>query len=108
MVHQLDYRIHFSLNCGAKSCPPIAFYRAKEIDDQLNLATRSFLESETEFNDEEKKAWVTRIFLWFYADFGGNKGIRAILTEQLGRDVNLYKIKYKSYSWDDDLENFVE
>ena len=24
-VEQLDYRIHFALNCGAKSCPPILF-----------------------------------------------------------------------------------
>ena len=24
-VDELDYRIHFALNCGAKSCPPIAF-----------------------------------------------------------------------------------
>ncbi len=25
-VAKIDYRIHFALNCGAKSCPPIAFY----------------------------------------------------------------------------------
>jgi len=25
-VDQIDYRIHFALNCGAASCPPIAFY----------------------------------------------------------------------------------
>ena len=26
MVDELDYRIHFALNCGAKSCPAISFY----------------------------------------------------------------------------------
>jgi len=25
-VRHINYRIHFALNCGAKSCPPIAFY----------------------------------------------------------------------------------
>ena len=26
-VNKLDYRIHFALNCGAVSCPPILFYK---------------------------------------------------------------------------------
>ncbi len=29
-VNKVDYRIHFALNCGAKSCPPIAYYDAAE------------------------------------------------------------------------------
>lgn len=42
-VEAIDFRIHFALNCGAKSCPPIAFYRYDKINDQLDLATQSFL-----------------------------------------------------------------
>ena len=48
-VSKIDYRIHFALNCGAKSCPPIAFYTSLNIEEELNLATQSFLESETDF-----------------------------------------------------------
>ena len=44
----------FALNCGAKSCPPIAFYNAADIDAQLDLATQAFLEGESEFDDEQK------------------------------------------------------
>ena len=32
MVEQVDPRIHFALNCGALSCPPIAFYNSKQIE----------------------------------------------------------------------------
>ena len=50
-VSSVDYRIHFALNCGAKSCPPIFFYSYDNIENQLDLATRSFLLSETEIDD---------------------------------------------------------
>ena len=106
-VNYVDYRIHFALNCGAKSCPPIAFYNASKINEQLNLATQSFLEGETEFDDTNKIVITTALFKWFYIDFNGDKGIKKIFSTQLDKDVSNYKIKYKEYSWEDDLENFV-
>jgi len=107
-VDKLDYRIHFALNCGAKSCPPIAFYNADKIDAQLDMATQSFLESESEFDDDERVVTTTTLFKWFYADFGGKSGIKKIFAKQLNRDISNYKIKYRAYSWEDDLANFVE
>ncbi len=107
MVDQLDYRIHFALNCGAKSCPPIAFYKSNNIDAQLDLATQSFLEGETEFDDNNKIVHTTALFKWFYADFGGTDGIKNIYKKQLDKDISDYKIKYKEYSWEDDLGNFA-
>jgi thiol-disulfide isomerase/thioredoxin len=32
---KVDYRIHFALNCGAKSCPPIVYYSPEKLDQQL-------------------------------------------------------------------------
>lgn len=106
-VNQLDYRIHFALNCGAKSCPPIAFYNHEKINAQLDQATQSFLEGETDFDHDKKILRTTALFKWFSADFGGPKGIRAIYKQQLNKDVSEYKIYYKNYSWEDDLANFV-
>ena len=40
----MDYRIHFALNCGAKSCPAISFYSAKTLDQQLTTAENNFIE----------------------------------------------------------------
>lgn len=105
-VDKLDYRIHFALNCGAKSCPPIAFYNAEKIDAQLDMASQSFLESESDIDDELKIVSTTALFKWFYADFGGKSGIRRVFAEQLKRDISNYRIKYKAYSWEDDLANF--
>ncbi|MFK8162124.1 MAG: DUF547 domain-containing protein [Lewinella sp.] len=106
-VEELDYRIHFALNCGAKSCPPIAFYKVKNINSQLDLATQAFLEGETKYNDDKKVVHTTALFQWFAGDFGGKKGIRKIYQQQLGKDISAYSIKYKEYSWEDDLGNFV-
>lgn len=108
MVNELDYRIHFALNCGAKSCPPIAFYKVENLNHHLDLATRSFLDSETEYLPEKGIVWVSTLFKWFYADFGGNKGIVEIYRKQLGKDISSLKLKYKKYSWEDQLMNFTE
>lgn len=107
-VNKLDYKIHFALNCGAKSCPPIAFYNSKDIDTQLEMATQAFLEVETKFNDQEKIVYTTALFKWFYADFDRKKGIRKILTSQLGKDLSNYKINYNAYSSEEQLNNFSD
>lgn len=107
-VDTLDYRIHFALNCGAKSCPPIAFYNAININEQLNMATQSFLESESDFNKKEKIVHTTALFKWFYADFGKTKGIKKIFKTQLNKEISDYSINYKEYSWEDNLNNFNE
>ena len=39
----LDPRVHFALNCAARSCPPIRVYTPDRLDAQLDLATASFL-----------------------------------------------------------------
>ena len=39
-------RIHFALNCGARSCPPIRVYAAAKLETQLNTAARSFCSQE--------------------------------------------------------------
>ena len=80
-VSELDYRIHFALNCGAKSCPPIAFYTNQNLDQQLELATRSFLESETKVFKDTKEIHITKLFQWYLADFGGKRGIQKILQD---------------------------
>ncbi|MBK8705831.1 MAG: DUF547 domain-containing protein [Saprospiraceae bacterium] len=42
-----DPRIHFALNCAAKSCPPLydKAYLPSQLDQQLDERTRSFVNS---------------------------------------------------------------
>jgi hypothetical protein len=107
-VSTLDYRIHFALNCGAKSCPPIAFYSLGKIDDQLELATLSFLEAETDIFEEKGEIHVSRLFHWFRGDFRGINGMKQLLREKLGLETRNMKIRFKKYNWEDVLHNFTE
>ncbi len=105
-VSKIDYRIHFALNCGVKSCPPIAFYTADNIEQQLDASTLSFLDDETDYLEEKKEIHISRLFLWFLADFGGKRGIRNILEEKLHLDTNGYKLVFKEYSWEEKIDNY--
>ncbi len=107
-VAVIDYRIHFALNCGAKSCPPITFYNINNIDKQLDLATQTFLESETMIDEKHKLVRVTKLMQWFKADFGGSKGIKDVLTNYFKINVEEYTLRYNKYSWEKTMHNFKQ
>lgn len=106
-VEKIDYRIHFALNCGAKSCPPIAFYNVDRIEQQLEMASLSFLEGETDVFPDKKEIHISRLFQWFAGDFGGKRGTRQILQEKLKLETKGQKIIYKEYSWEEELDNYA-
>ena len=105
-VQEIDYRIHFTLNCGATSCPPIAFYEYDKLEKQLETATSSFLKSDVEVDTATKSLKISRILLWFKADFGGEAGIKAILSKYLKSNFSDYSISYKEYDWNQKLKNY--
>lgn len=106
-VEKLDYRIHFALNCGAKSCPPIAYYSPDQLDTQLEMATKNYLTSEVDYKKEENIIYLPAILSWFRADFGGKKGMKNILKKHglLGTSENP-KIRFKKYDWTLELNNY--
>jgi hypothetical protein len=106
-VQKIDYRIHFALNCGAKSCPPIAFYNLEKINKQLEGAMYSFVLSETSVDEKNKTIMTSRLLHWYCGDFGGKKGIKIVLKKVLGVDPSVYKISFKDYSWAPYLENYT-
>lgn len=69
----LDPRIHFALNCGARTCPPIGVYSADLLDSQLSRATRGYL-NETTVNLEENRVSISMLFKWYRSDFGTSDG----------------------------------
>ncbi|XP_059099524.1 uncharacterized protein LOC131893495 isoform X1 [Tigriopus californicus] len=68
-------RIHFALNCGARSCPPIKTFSSDEIDKQLDVATESYLENDdaVRVNVEESTVYLSMLFKWYHKDFGKDK-----------------------------------
>jgi len=59
---KVDPRVHFALNCGAKSCPPIRVYDADQIDQQLDLAAKSFCNAELVFDQKNQRVLAKYVF----------------------------------------------
>jgi hypothetical protein len=69
-VSAIDPRIHFALNCGAFSCPPIRAYEPESLDEQLDAATGAYLETETRLEPERRRVTLPRLMSLYAADFG--------------------------------------
>ncbi|HEU4470779.1 MAG TPA: DUF547 domain-containing protein [Flavisolibacter sp.] len=108
-VDRLDYRIHFALNCGAKSCPPIAYYSDELLQSQLDLATRAYLKNESGYDPVKQTVRLPRLMSWFRADFGGKKGIKNILRQQgiVPAGINPV-IKFNRYDWTLSTGNYTD
>ncbi|MEO7044118.1 MAG: DUF547 domain-containing protein, partial [Ferruginibacter sp.] len=106
-VAELDYRIHFALNCGAKSCPPIAFYNPENLDHQLDIATKAYLMGESNYDIVKDIVYVPTLMSWFRRDFGGKKGIKKLLKKigLISFESNP-KIKFKKYDWNLFLDHY--
>eukprot|EP01080_Neovahlkampfia_damariscottae_P005926 gene5926-9756_t len=106
---RFDPRIHFALNCGAKSCPPIRVYSATKLDKELDISANGFMDAEVEI--EKNTVKLSKLFSWYYSDFGSND--REVLTfvhkyltddglknkvEELLQKKN-FTLKYNSYDW---------
>ncbi len=68
----LDPRIHFAINCGARSCPPARRFHAQRLNEQLDTATRAFVNQEVSL--EGATLTASQIFKWFRGDFADFPG----------------------------------
>ncbi len=68
-LERVDPRIHFALNCAAKSCPPIRVFSAKNIERGLQLAAEGFLRDTTAFDESSNTVTLSRILSWYRRDF---------------------------------------
>lgn len=102
-----DPRIHFALNCGAVSCPPIAVYSGDQLDAQLNDATKGFLEGNTIVNTADNTITLSMLFKWYKEDFGGSditvlRWIKEQSPRKLSEAIAGLKrptLKYPAYNW---------
>ena len=101
-VEDVDPRVHFALNCAAESCPPIRSYTPEDIDEQLEVATRSYLESEVVVKGQV--AEVPRLFKWYSGDFGGRDGVLDFLD---GYGFGAERIDFKGWDWSISTREFA-
>jgi hypothetical protein len=94
-----DARIHFGINCAAKSCPPLhnEAFTAENVQTLLTQRTRKFIRSSAN-NLSENSAEISKIFEWYAADFGD---IVAFLNKYATVKISpSAKVTYSEYSWD--------
>jgi hypothetical protein len=106
-IESPDPRVHFTLVCGARSCPPIAFYRAEDLDRQLDLAAGAFINGDgLHYDPDHHRLWLSRILRWYQADFGGLEGVLCLVKAYL-RDEEACRaierggveVRYMEYNW---------
>lgn len=113
ILPQVEPRIHFALNCGAKSCPPIKTFSGQEITNQLDVATGAFLENDDALwiNEDRTEVRLTQLFQWYQVDFGTStkevlswilehvtlQNKKTALEELISK--NHYKVSYTPYDW---------
>jgi hypothetical protein len=110
-----DPRIHFAINCAAKSCPPIRPepYVGAKLRQQLDDQTRKFLNGPNGVRLEKKGPTLvlhtTKIMEWFESDFerwgGGTlpflkRYVSPDKERQIAAAGNQVKIEFDDYSWD--------
>lgn len=108
-LDQLDYRIHFAIVCAASSCPPIEFYDSDKIDEQLDIAGKSFLNRRgLTFDKKRSIIYLSHIFNWYAEDFGKSKKERLENIVKFANDedreyilknLDSLQVKYHPYDW---------
>ena len=102
-----DPRVHFAINCAAKSCPPLRSepYLGATLDQQLNDSTRAFINNPQSYRLEGRDLYVSRIFKWFSEDFNDDalgfflKYADGELKKNLATNSEKIKVKYLEYDW---------
>jgi Protein of unknown function, DUF547 len=93
-----DARIHFALNCAAKSCPPILneAFTAENVNKLLESRTKQFINSSRTVIEKDAIK-VSKIFDWYAKDFGNvvdfvNKYAKVKASKTA-------KVTYQDYDW---------
>ena len=107
-----DPRIHFAINCAARSCPPIRpeAYTGARVNEQLNDQVRKFAEGpglRIEQRDGIVIIHTTKVMDWFSDDFekwgGGKVGfLRRFAPPEKARlfpATGSIKFEFDNYDW---------
>lgn len=105
---KLDYRLHFALNCGAKSCPPVAIYKSATLDSQLDKSARLFLDKFSTYDEDKNEVLTTALFSWFRGDFNGKSGVKRILVAYDIVPSQEVDLRFDKYDWTLLLDNYIK
>jgi hypothetical protein len=105
-VERVDPRVHFALNCGARSCPPLAAWEPATLDADLDRATSAYLAGESARSADGRELVAPRLLRWYRGDFGGREGILHLLRRHGILAVGgSPRLRYADYDWTLDLND---
>ena len=102
-----DPRVHFAVNCASLGCPPLRDtpFTGQELEEQLERATRDFINDPRRYQLDGDVLHVSRIFKWFSDDFDNDpiaffrryaEGDLKAQLEARGADLG---VAYLDYDW---------
>lgn len=94
-----DARIHFAVNCAARSCPPLLnrAWTASNLRTTLDQQTRAFINDQTYNTINQKSVRVSRIFDWYREDFGD---LIAFLNQYARTKIQPNaEVSFQTYDW---------
>ncbi|MBU2019868.1 MAG: DUF547 domain-containing protein [Bacteroidetes bacterium] len=105
-IKRVDARIHYALNCGANSCPPIYPYTFDNVNEELDKSCENYLEQNVQVKDGY--LYVPVLFSWFRADFGGKRGVRKFLLKYkvVSEEDSKLPLVFKGYDWSIDEDPY--
>jgi hypothetical protein len=94
-----DARIHFAVNCAAKSCPPLlnSAFMGKTLDSQLDAVTKKFINNAKYQTVTSSKMTISKIFEWYAVDFG--KVPTFINKYSNTKTLSSAKVSFAEYDW---------
>lgn len=102
-----DPRIHFALNCGARSCPPVRAYSEPELDRELEVAARSYVAAESSLDRERAELELPGLISLYRRDFGPDPELVELAAAAIGgadgdwireRSGSL-RLRYSRFDW---------
>lgn len=106
-VSSVDPRIHFALNCGARSCPRLRVYRSHGLSEQLDAATREYFATHARLDQHMRRLRLPRLMKYFRRDFGERAAALDFAARYLEADQGRWvlahaaqlRIDFTGYDW---------
>jgi glutaredoxin len=120
VLDHVDSRIHFGLNCGASSCPPVKNFTEDGIVEELRIVARAFCEDGSNVRVEGNTLYLNKILYWYGEDFGGSSAqtAEAVLGFLQGsaKAAELkcliasgkMRVKFNDYDWSTDASQAAD
>ena len=118
VMQHVDNRLHFALNCGASSCPPVKNFTADGIQEELRIVAQAFCEddSNVRYDLKTNTLYLNKILYWYGVDFGSSSEeiAKTVATFLRKKDqetlkkaiaVSTIKVQYNFYDWGTDARD---